>query len=204
MRKKLFPLICVLFMVNTLNAQRQPATKLNKFTPVVEVQYGLGICGASNPVSFTAGLQKPLTRKLTMSYDVNYWNTSYETYCCDVYSKGKYSAIIPSVKLTWNAGKRKDRGFFAGVGLGYIFAKDRGTEQSYSITPGTNEMIFNKSAVAGNWDFNSIAPSFSWGVGLKIFHLPVSIVNTNYFAKTTLGWGPVSTSIGFRIGLRKI
>jgi hypothetical protein len=203
MRKKLLPLLYVLFIACNVNAQDQPAPKTNKLTPFIEVQYNLGLCGESNPLSFTAGLQKSLTRKLTLSYDINYWNTSYENYCCNVYSKGKYIAVIPSVKLTWNAGKRKDRGFFAGVGLGYIFAKDRGTEQSYSTTPGTNEMVFTKSAVAGNWDFNSIAPSFSWGVGLKVFRLPVSFVNTNYFAKSTLGWGPVSTSAGIRIGFRK-
>ena len=195
---------CLLLVSYSLTAQVQPAKKSKVLTPYVESMYNLG-CGFKNPISYTIGVQQSLTRKLSLSYDINYWTTPYENYCCDVYSIGKYSALTPSVKLTWYAGKRKDRGFFFGAGLGYMFAKDRGTEQPYTFDPVTNQMVVNKTdpVTKGKWDFNSIAPSFSWGVTFRAFHLPVSIVNENYFGKTTYGWQAVSTGVGLRIGLGK-
>ena len=202
MRKSFFPMACMLLVSYALTAQ-QPAPKSKAITPYAEVLYNFG-CGFSNPFAFTAGIQQSVARKWSVSYDINYWSTPYENYCCDVYSKGKYSALTPSVKLTWHAGKEKDRGFFMAAGLGYMFARDRGTEQDYSVNPSTNEVVISKTAITGNWDFNSLAPSFNWGVTIKAFHLPVSIINENYFAKTTVGWQTVSAALGIRIGFRKI
>jgi hypothetical protein len=202
MKKYFLSLACILSVSFSLIAQDQSDSKSNRITPYAEVHYNLG-CGISNPISFAAGIQQPITNKLAVLYDINYWSTPYENDCCDTYSKGKYSAFISSVKMTWYAGKRKERGFFMGAGLGYIFAKDRGTEQSYLFNP-ASEKVLDTTVVHGSWDFNSFAPTLHWGLGFRIFHLPVKLVNEIYFARTTIGWGPVSATTGIRVGFRKI
>lgn len=191
-----------LFIISSnISAQEKKEQKTNVITPFTEVLYGVGLCGESNAFSFTGGIEKPVARHLTVSYDIHYWKTDYETYCCDVYSKGAYSLVIPSVKIRYDPGKR-NKGFFVGAGLGYVFAKDRGTEQPYSFNYGTTTI--GKEITYGNWDYQSISPSFNWGIAFKLSRFPVALVNTNYFAKTPWGWGPVATGIGLRLGFRRV
>lgn len=185
-----------------LAQQEKTPTKPSGIIPFVEVAYGVGLCGESNPLSYTAGIKQPLSRKLSLIYDINVWSTPYEIYCCDIYSKGRYTAVTPSVKLQYNLGKRPGRGFFMGAGIGYMIARDRGTEQPFTYgAPG--EMIFTKSPTETNWDFNSIAPSVNFGYEFRIGSMPMAITSTTYFAKTTCNWQAVSSGIGLRIGFKK-
>src|SRR5688572_17629350 len=130
------------------------------FTPYVAVYAGGCV---DNPFQFAAGIQKPLQKHLTIAYDIHYWKTGYECFCEDTYTKGDYRSITPSVKIIYNTGKREGRGFMAGLGLGYMFAKDRGTEQTYLYDEIEKKYTYG-NMTAANWDFNSIAPSFSLGV----------------------------------------
>jgi hypothetical protein len=157
-----------------------------------------------NPFSFVAGVRQVKNSHFSILYDVHYWNTKYECYCDDTYSKGHFSSITPSVKLAFSTGRKEGKGVFAAIGLGYMFAKDRGTEQSY--TPGTltSEAIVGKDIVNGKWDFTSIAPSASVGINFRAFHHPFSISNTYYFAKTTSGWEAVTGGAGITFGFKKI
>jgi hypothetical protein len=185
-------------LFSNISAQEKKSKKSNQITPFTEVLAGVGICGESNVFSFIGGIEKPVAKHLTVSADVHYWKTDYETYCCDVYSKGTYSSVIPSIKMKFDPGKR-NKGVFAGIGLGYVFAKDRGTEQPYSVETG----VTGKDITYGNWDFNRIAPSFSWGVGFKISRYPVALTNTNYFANTPWGFGSISSGIGLRVSFKR-
>jgi hypothetical protein len=184
------------------SAQETNSLKTPRFTPFIEASYGMGLCGESNPLAFTGGVRQSLSRKLSLVYDINVWSTPYEVYCGDIYSKGKYTAITPSVKLLYYLGKREGHGFFIGAGVGYIFAKDRGTEQPYTFD-GSSEPVIGKDITKGKWDFNSIAPSLTFGYQFSICKLPVSIVSTTYIAKTTCGWQAVQSGIGLNIGLKK-
>lgn len=201
MRQNLLLFVFFILPGTVLLAQQNNSTKTLGIVPYVETSYGLGLCGESNPISFSAGIRQPLSRKLSLVYDVNFWSTPYENYCCDIYSKGKYTAVTPSVRLLYYTGKKPNRGFFAGGGIGYMIAKDRGTEQSYEYN-GSN-IVLSKNATPTNWDFNSIAPSVTFGYEFRIARLPVAINSTSYFAKTTCGWQAVSSGIGLNIGLRK-
>ncbi|MCX6316666.1 MAG: hypothetical protein NTW29_05220 [Bacteroidetes bacterium] len=186
-----------------LQAQDNSAKQKNPLVPYASVYAGGCV---DNPFSFAAGVQQKLRDHLTIGYDVHYWNTGYECYCDDKYSKGKFSSITPSVKLLYNTGKKEGRGFVAGVGLGYMFAKDRGSEVPYTYDPMTSTYIYqqDKALHDANWDFNSIAPSFSIGAGFRLFKLPVTFQTIYYFAKTTDGWMPAAGGTGFTIGFRKL
>jgi hypothetical protein len=65
-----------------------------------------------------------------------------------------------------------EQGFVASLGLGYMFAKDRGIEQPYVRDNTTGNNILTGKAVYGKWDFNSLAPSISAGLNVKLLHLP--------------------------------
>jgi hypothetical protein len=144
-----------------------------------------GGCGVSNPISVLGGIQRVKTKHFSIVYDIHYWNTKYDCYCGDTYSKGRFRSFTPSVKFMYNTGKKPGNGLFLGAGLGYMFAKDRGTEQTYVLDPNTNMFTVGKNVVTGKWDFNSIAPSATWGVGFRVAKFPVAINNTWYFANTT-------------------
>lgn len=170
------------------------------FTPYAAVYAGGCV---DNPFQFVLGLQKPLQQHLTIGYDIHYWKTGYECYCDDMYSKGDFRSITPSVKIIYNTGKEEGRGLTAGIGLGYMFAKDRGTEQSYLYNEAAKTYTYGDAAAA-KWDFNSIAPSFTVGVGFRVFRLPVSFNSIYYFAKTTEGWMATAGGVGFKVGFKKI
>jgi len=91
----------------------------------------------------------------------------------------------------------------AGVGLGYMFAKDRGTEQSYTEDKLSGSIVYSTEITAGKWDFNSLAPSFNIGVGFRVLRFPVSLQTVYYFAKTTEGWMAVAGGAGVKIGLKR-
>lgn len=170
------------------------------FTPYVAVYAGGCV---DNPFQFVIGIQKPLQQHLTIGYDVHYWKTGYECYCDDMYSKGNFRSITPSVKIIYNTGKQEGKGVMAGLGLGYMFAKDRGTEQSYVYDESVKTYTYG-TATAAKWDFNSIAPSFTVGVGFRVLKLPVSFNTIYYFAKTTEGWMATAGGAGFKVGFRKL
>jgi hypothetical protein len=195
MRNSYLPLLSLL-SITTLKAQETKKT----YEPYVAVYAGGCVY---NPFQFVAGVQKPLASHLTIGYDLHYWKTGYESFCDDVHSKGKFRSITPSVKLTFNTGKQKDRGLMAGVGLGYVFAKDRGTEEDYSYDE-TGRTYTYSNKVDGKWDFNSVSPSFLLGVGFRLFKLPVSFNTTYYFANSTEGWVATAGGVGFKVGLRKM
>jgi hypothetical protein len=203
MRKNhLFSLGVFVIFSSSLIAQENTAKKTDGLIPYAGFFYGG--CDVSIPFSFVAGIQQPLKKHLSISYDVHYWNSDYECYCDDTYSKGHFVSMTPSVKFIYNTGKKTGNGFFTGVGIGYMIATDKGTEQPYIRDNLTNTMVTGKDIVNGRWNFNSIAPSMIFGVGFRIFHLPVAINNTYYFAKTTDGWGAVTGGIGLKVGLRKL
>lgn len=182
-------------------AQDKSTTDNSPFVPYLGVMAGGCV---DNPFSFSAGVQKNLKPRMTVSFDLHYWNTGYSCYCDSVYSQGRFRSFTPSVKLTFNTGKREGMGLVAGVGLGYMFAKDRGTEQPYTYDVATNTNVLNeKDKVQGNWDFSSIAPSFSVGVGFRVLKVPVTFQSEYYFAKTTEGWMATAGGIGFKIGIRR-
>lgn len=183
------------FSLPGLSQEKKPG-----LIPAVEISYQLGLCGETNPVSVLAGVQQPFRKHLSFVYDIHYWSTAYEVYCCDTYSKGHYTTVTPSVKFIYNTGKQTGKGFFAGAGIGYMFAKDRGTEQSYTKDPGTGQIVLGKDITSSNYDFHSIAPSFIWGIGLRVCGFPVSVINTNYFAKTSVGWMAAATGVGIKFG----
>jgi hypothetical protein len=162
-----------------------------------------GGCGVSNPISVLGGIQRVKTKHFSIVYDIHYWNTKYDCHCGDTYSKGKFSSFTPSIKFMYNTGKKPGNGLFLGVGMGYMFAKDRGTEQTYTLNPVTNSFETGKNIITGKWDFNSIAPSATWGVGFRVAKFPVAINNTWYFAKTTYGWDLVTGGMGLKLGLKK-
>jgi hypothetical protein len=155
------------------------------------------------PVQFNAGLDRQLRPHLTLSYDLHFWNTTYECYCGDTYSNGRYTSITPSVKLSFYTGKKPGRGLIAGAGLGYMFARDRGTEQTYLSSEDGGMPVIGKNVMPGNWDFNSLAPSVSLGAGFGIFKFPVQIHTTYYFANTTQGWMAAAGGIGLKFGLKR-
>ncbi len=198
--KKILLLSLTLTFFLSLAAQDKTVTVKQPLTPYITVLAGGCV---DNPFSFTAGVQKNIRERLTLSGDVYYWNTGYECYCDDLYSKGKFRSVTPSVKLTYNTGKKEGNGFIAGVGLGYMFAKDRGTEQSYTYNATTNVYELGKGITDGNWDFNSIAPSVTLGVGFRVLKVPVAFQSVYYFAKTSDGWMAAAGGAGFKIGLKR-
>ena len=177
------------------------AQEKKNYNPFVAVYAGGCV---SNPFQFVAGLQKELKTHWSLVYDVHYWNTRYECYCEDsMYSKGKFQSVTPSIKINYNTGKKRGRGLIAGLGLGFIIAKDRGTEQSYLYDENIKSYVLGQSQ-PGKWDFAGIAPSFNLGIGFRVFHLPVSLNTGYYFAKTTEGWEPVGGGAGFTVILKKV
>ncbi|NOT52404.1 MAG: hypothetical protein HOP10_14130 [Chitinophagaceae bacterium] len=192
-------LLTVILFITGFNATGQDNDKKD-FTPYIAVWAGGCV---DNPFQFAVGIQKPIQSNWSIAYDVHYWKTGYECYCDDMYSTGDFRSITPSVKVIYSTGKKEGRGLMAGIGLGYMFAKDRGTEQTYEYDELAKTYAYGISRDA-KWDFNSIAPSFSVGVGLRVFKLPVSLNTIYYFAKTTEGWLPVAGGAGFKIGFRKL
>ena len=168
-------------------------------TPFIEVSNQLGLCGEKNPYAFMTGVEMPVAKHLSVSADIQIWKTDYENWCCDMYTVGSYTHILPSVKIKLDPGKQ-NKGFFIGVGLGYVFAKDKGTEQPYSYNAATGIKTIEGEITKGNWGFHTISPSFNWGIAFKICKFPVSVINTNYFGKTPWG-GPLATGVGLRLGL---
>jgi hypothetical protein len=202
MRKKLLLSNLSFFIfISTLSAQEKQEPEKIGIIPYTNVLAGGCV---SNPFSFTIGVQQPLKTHISIAYDVHYWNTDYECYCDDTYSKGHFTSFTPSVKFIYNTSKRTSAGLFAGIGLGYMFAKDRGTEQSYSYNQETNTSEIGKDIKNGNWDFNSISPSFTLGVGFRVLRFPMAINNTYYFAKDTKGWGAIAGGAGIKIGFRRL
>ncbi len=200
--KKLLLIAFTFFISLPVLTQDKNVSESKPFTPYVGVMAGGCVY---NPFSFIVGLQKNLKPHITLSYDLYYWNTGYESFCDSMYSKGKFRAFIPSVKIVYNSGKKEGMGLIAGVGLGYMFAKDRGTEQPYTYDVASNTNILNSKDISiGNWDFNSISPSFNLGVGFRILKMPIAFQSTYYFAKTAEGWMASAGGIGFKIGLRKV
>jgi hypothetical protein len=198
----LFSLSGLLISFSNISAQEKKEQKPNRITPFIESSYQLGLCGESNPFAFILGVEKPVAKHLSVSADVHLWKTDYETWCCDIHSKGTYTAVTPSIKIKFDPGK-PNKGFFIGAGIGYVFTKDRGTEQPYLYdAAGTKTM--SGEITNGNWDFQSIAPSFNWGIAFKISRFPVALINTNYFGKSTWGWEDIATGVGLRFGLRKV
>jgi hypothetical protein len=198
--KKLFVLLLTFYALVPVFAQKEEVVA-KPLTPYIGVIAGGCV---DNPFSFLAGVQKPVMKQLTLSYDLHYWNTGYECYCDDMYSKGKFTSFTPSVKISYNTGKKESRGFILGAGLGYMFARDRGTEQPYTYDVATNTNVVTKEISKGNWDFNSIAPSVTLGVGFRLFKMPVAYKCVYYFANTTDGWMAAAGGVGFTIGFRKI
>ena len=185
----------------TISAQDKKSSETKPLTPYISVLAGGCV---ANPFSFIAGVQKPIQQHINISYDIHYWNTKYECFCDDIYSKGHFVSVTPSVKITYNTGKKGGNGLVAGIGLGYMFAKDRGTEQTYMSDPVTSIKTVSNEIVPGKWDFNSIAPSFSLGVGFRVLKLPVVFNSVYYFAKTTTeGWVAAAGGVGFKIGFKK-
>jgi hypothetical protein len=203
MTKKLLLGLWLLFTIHS-SAISQKNTSDKKDLIIPYAGSMVGGCGISNPFSFVVGIEQVKNSHFSILYDVHYWNTKYECYCEDTYSTGRFSSITPSVKLAFSTGKKTGKGVFAAIGLGYMIAKDRGTEQSYSPGSLTSEAVIGKDIVKGKWDFTSIAPSVAFGVHFRAFHRPFSISNTYYFAKTTEGWGAAAGGAGIFIGLKKI
>jgi hypothetical protein len=197
---KSFLLTCLLIFATIPVFSQQDKQVAKPLTPYVEVLAGGCVY---NPFSFIAGVQRPLTNHLSISYDVHYWNTRYKDQYEGVLSKGKWTSVTPSVKLTYSTGKKEGTGFVAGVGLGYMFAKDRGTEQSYIEDKLTGSFIYNAEITTGKWDFNSLAPSFNFGIGFRVLRFPVSLQTIYYFAKTTDGWMAAAGGAGVKIGLKR-
>ena len=156
-----------------------------------------------NPFSFVAGVQRPLKNHLSISYDIHFWHTGYSDQYDGVLSKGKWTSVTPSVKITYNTGKKEGTGLMAGVGLGYMFAKDRGTEQSYTEDKPSSSLSYNTEITSGNWDFNSLAPSFIVGVGFRVLRFPISLQTIYYFANTTDGWMATAGGAGVKVGLKR-
>jgi len=157
----------------------------------------------SNPFQFTAGVQKMTKSHFNLAADIHYWNTNYECYCDDEYSKGRWSSITPSVRLVFNSGRKMGNGFVASVGLGYMFARDRGTEQPYIMDETDSGTTLTGEAINGKWDFNSLAPSASIGVNVRILRLPVTFDYILYMAKSTEGWMPAAGGIGIKVGFHR-
>lgn len=194
-------LTIILGLVIFCSASSAQDKEQKPFTPYVAVYAGGCV---DNPFQFVAGMQKPLQQHLTIAYDIHYWKTGYESYCDDdVYAKGNFRSITPSVKIIYNTGKKEGKGLMAGIGLGYMFAKDRGTEQSYLYNESVKAYTYGP-ATAAQWDFNSIAPSFTLGVGFRVLRLPMVFNSTYYFAKTTEGWMATAGGVGLKIGFRKL
>ena len=197
----LFSLSGLLISFSNISAQEKKLQKTKVTTPFIEVSNQLGLCGEKNPYAFLAGVEKPIAKHLSVSADIQIWKTDYENWCCDIYTKGSYTHILPSVKIKLDPGKQ-NKGFFIGVGLGYVFAKDRGTEQPYLYDPATGTQKTGGEITNGNWGFQTISPSFNWGLTFKVCKFPVTLINTNYFGKTPWG-GPLATGVGLRFGFKR-
>jgi hypothetical protein len=200
-KKLLFSIPLFLIIYSSAISQQK---KSDKDIIIPYAGFMAGGCDVSIPFSFVAGIRQVKNSHFSILYDIHYWNTKYECYCDDTYSKGHFSSITPSVKLAFSTGKKEGKGVFTAIGLGYMIAKDRGTEQSYVPGSTTSEAIVGKDIVKGKWDFTSIAPSVAVGINFRAFHHPFAISNTYYFAKTTSGWEPVTGGAGISIGFKKI
>ena len=193
-------LLCM-FML-PIFASTQEAKKIKEpLTPYVGVL--AGGCGLSSPFTYIAGVEKKLKPRVTIGFDFHYMNTRYECYCDDTYSRGRFKSYTPSVKIQYNTGKRSGRGLIFGVGLGYMIARDKGFEQPYLQNETGNYALTGK-LTPGTWHFNSIAPSFTVGLGFRMFQLPLSGIMTTYFANTTNGFYAVTGGAGIKVGFRKI
>lgn len=201
MRKRIFLLLAFFISALFISAQSENENKPRSLTPYIGTV--AGGCGIDNPFSFFAGMEKQKAKHISFAYDIYYQKTDYTCYCDDMYSEGNFRAIVPSFKIVFNSGKKNGKGLIAGVGLGYMFAKDRGTEQSYSTDPLTSKRTLSGNIVNGNWDFSSISPSITIGAGIRLLRFPVSGIFTVYYANTTEGWGPVTGGAGIKIGFKR-
>jgi len=190
----------LLVLLPSLFAQTNNDKQKPLFVPYAGVTAGGCV---SNPFQFTAGVQKMTKSHFNLATDVLYWNTNYEDYYEGVYSKGHFTSITPSVRVVFNSGRKMGTGFVASVGLGYMFAKDRGIEQPYITDEVNGGNILTGKAVNGKWDFNSIAPSASFGVNVRILRIPFTFGYNLYFAKSTRGWEPEAGGIGVKVGLHR-
>lgn len=204
MKKNILTGLAVLLFSHLVAISQQKSNSSKKVkTTIPFAGFLYGGCGVSNPISVLGGIQQVKTKHFSIVYDVQYWNTKYECYCDDSYYKGRFRSFTPSVRFLYNTGKKPGNGLFVGAGMGYMFAKDRGTEQTYLRNPDTQLMFVGKDVKPGKWDFNSIAPSVTWGVGFRVAKFPVAINTTWYFAKTTYGWDMVTGGMGLKMGLKK-
>jgi hypothetical protein len=173
--------------------------------PVTLFATVLGGGCVNNPFSFAAGVSENLKPHIAVSADIQYWSTAYTSSGDNIYSVGHFREITPSIKIAYATGKEKGRGLIAGVGLGYMFAKDRGTEQHYTEDPLTRVKIFEEKINAGNWDFTSIAPSIRLGIGFRLFHFPVSYITEYYFARSKEdGWQATAGGVGLSFTFRRL
>jgi len=201
MRKNLFLSIGLfLFLLPSIFAQTTDEKQKPLFVPYAAVYAGGCV---SNPFQFNAGVQKLTKSHFNLAADMHYWNTNYEDYYEGVYSKGHFTSITPSVRLVFNSGRKMGTGFVASVGLGYMFARDRGTEQPFISDEGNGSNILTGKAINGKWDFNSIAPSVSFGVNVRIFRMPFTFGYMLYFAKSTTGWDAQAGGIGVKVGMHR-
>ena len=102
----------------TISAQDKKLSETKPLTPYISVLAGGCV---ANPFSFIAGVQKTIQKHINISYDIHYWNTKYESYCDDIYSKGHFVSVTPSVKITYNTGKKGENGLVAGIDDGALW-----------------------------------------------------------------------------------
>lgn len=195
----LFTVACFL----SFTAFSQAKSELTDKT-IIPVAGVLAVGCVDNPFSFTAGIQKVLKPHWRLSYDIHYFNTNYEDYYLNLYSKGHFISFTPSVKLLYNTGKKTGKGFTAGLGLGYMIARDRGTEQDYIYDPATGTHIIQKDLRTGNWDFHTISPSVTLGYGFRISHFPVTLNSLYYIGKDTRGWAVLAGGVGVSFGFKRL
>src|SRR5262245_44400582 len=116
MRKIILFLFISLLTISNATAQETKSKLLSGVTVYAELDYAMGICSSDLPLMYLAGAQKPIGKHWSFGADMQFMSEPYETYCCDVYSVGKYTTYIPSLKLNFDPGKR-NKGFFIGIGL---------------------------------------------------------------------------------------
>ena len=101
----------LIFFTIPLFSQHPDKPASRALTPFVGVLAGGCVY---NPFSFIAGVQRPITNNFSISYDVHFWNTRYKDQYDGVLSKGKWTSVTPSVKITYSTGKKE------GTGLGML------------------------------------------------------------------------------------
>lgn len=182
-------------------AKTSKSSAAAKWIPFIGPSLQGNLFGSHNPVAFTGGIEKPVTKHLIVGGDIQMWRTNYENWC-DGHMIGKYTRVIPSLRLSVDPGKRY-KGFFAGVGLGYAIIADRGTQQAFTIDKSTGLKTYEGAPLKGNWDYGTIAPSVNVGAGFKIQQVPVAISYFTYLGDTDDGT-PLSIGLNLKVGLAKV